>query len=328
MLSSGQWAKLGVTSKGIYKIDRDVLSNAGFAVGSLDANKIQLFGYGGGMLPQSNAVARPNDLLENAIYTEGLEDGSFDQNDYILFYAQGPSIEYIDRDGKFFYQQNLYADTSYYFITVGEHNGKRMENLPNLGSALPEINSYTHYLYHELDRVNILSSGREWFGEFMTASNPIRIEFENTPKMLAGSEITMVSTVVNRSQDQGDFNYNINGTPVGSIEADGIGPGTYDDKGVMVTDTLTVNASQLNNQQGNMNVVIIYRGAGNGLLDYLTVSYESPLEMIGHSVMFRSPSSLDHFSSTYRISNANSNVVIWGRDRPPIGGHSGVQPGS
>jgi hypothetical protein len=311
VLSSGQWARLGVTNKGIYKIDRQVLSEAGFAVGSLDANKIRLFGHGGGMLPQSNAVEQPDDLLENAIYAEGLEDGSFDQNDYILFYAEGPKLEYVDHDGKFIYQQNLYADTSYYFITVGENNGKRMENLPNLGSGLPVINSYTHYMYHELDRVNILSSGRAWFGQFMTASNPIRIEFENMPQVLAGTEITMVSTVVNRSQDPGRFNYNINGTPVGSIEASGIGPGTYDDKGVIVTDTLHISASQLDNQQGNMNVVIIYRGAGNGLLDYLTVSYESPLEMIGQSAMFRSPSSQENISSTFKISNANSNVVIW-----------------
>ena len=130
------------------------------------------------MLPQSNAVER--NLMtywKMPFIRKAWRTASFDQNDYILFYAEGPKLEYVDHNGKFIYQQNLYADTSYYFITVGENDGKRMENLPNLGSGLPEINSYTHYMYHELDRVNILSSGREWFGQFMTASNPIRIRF-------------------------------------------------------------------------------------------------------------------------------------------------------
>ena len=71
------------------------------------------------------------------------------------------------------------ADTAYYFITVGESEGKRMATAPDLGSGFPEISSYTHYLYHELDRVNILSSGREWYGQFISASNRVRIEFEN-----------------------------------------------------------------------------------------------------------------------------------------------------
>ncbi len=311
VLSSGTWAKLGVTHKGIYKINREVLIDAGFAPESIDPSKIQLYGQGGGMLPQSNQLDRPNDLKENAIYASGLEDGSFDQNDYLLFYAEGPQLEYVNQQGKLIYEKNLYADTAFYFVTVGDNDGKRMQSTPNLGSSFPEIDNYIHYEYHELDRVNILSSGREWYGQFMTSSNPIRIEFENTPTVKAGTELTLVSSVVNRSQDRATINFAVNGTAMGTMESNGIGSGTYDDKGVVVTDTLRIGSEVVNTQPGNLNFVVNYRGPGNGLLDYLQVYYQSPLEMLGQTIYFRSPVSTDHSASTFKISNAASNLVIW-----------------
>ncbi len=42
------------------------------------------------MIPYSNSVFYPFDLQENAIKFIGEEDGIFNEQDYILFYAEGP----------------------------------------------------------------------------------------------------------------------------------------------------------------------------------------------------------------------------------------------
>ncbi|TDI71966.1 MAG: hypothetical protein E2O88_00920, partial [Bacteroidetes bacterium] len=262
-MSSGQWAKLGVTSKGIYKIDFQTIREAGFDPASIVTDNIQLFGQGGGMLPQSNQIARPSDLQENALYRVGLEDDSFDATDYILFFSEGPNLEYINNEGHLVYQKNLYADTAYYLLTVGTQQGKSVDTIANKGDNHPVIDSYIGYAYHELDLKNILSSGREWYGELMVSSSPLRISFPNIPPLTSGSTITIISSVLNQSQEKASFNFSLNDSNIGAIDASGVGPGTYDDKGVAVIDTFTISQNEIN-QQAVFNFEVSYDGAGSG----------------------------------------------------------------
>ena len=68
VLSSGTWYKVGITSSGFYKIDYNFISSLGVDPTKIDPSKIRVFGNGGTMLSEDNAVTRPSDLLENAIY--------------------------------------------------------------------------------------------------------------------------------------------------------------------------------------------------------------------------------------------------------------------
>jgi hypothetical protein len=310
VLDSGDWVKLGVTSKGIYKINYETFQHAGFDPNTVITDNIQLHGQAGGMLPQSNSENRASDLLENAIYTVGFEDKSFDPNDYILFYSEGPHLENINRQGHLVYEKNLYADTAYYFLTVSTKTGKRMNNAANLGDNYPEIRDFIDYRFHEPDLENILSSGRQWFGPLVTSTSTVRVNFDNIPPLSEGAQLNIVSSVVNRSQERASFNFSLNGTNLGSIEAAGIGPGTYDDKGVIIVDTLNANNMEINHQ-GTFNFDISYEGAGNGLFDYLQVSFISPLTFREPAVYFRSVESLKQPTSTFRVSNVNETTVIW-----------------
>ncbi len=310
VLSSGQWAKLGVTSKGIYKIDFQTIREAGFDPASIVTDNIQLFGQGGGMLPQSNQIARPSDLQENALYRVGLEDDSFDATDYILFFSEGPNLEYINNEGHLVYQKNLYADTAYYLLTVGTQQGKSVDTIANKGDNHPVIDSYIGYAYHELDLKNILSSGREWYGELMVSSSPLRISFPNIPPLTSGSTITIISSVLNQSQERASFNFLLNDLNIGAIDASGVGPGTYDDKGVAVIDTFTVSQNEIN-QQAVFNFEVSYDGAGSGRFNNLQVCYESLLGQYEPATVFRSPSSLNNAFSTFTVNNVSSGTVIW-----------------
>ena len=109
--ASGTWFKVGIVETGIHKIDRNTLDALGVPA-SIDPRKLKLFGNGwGGRLPQSNSETRPEDIAENAIFVSGEEDGSFDDQDYILFYAVGPDLDQWTAEG-FFYEKNVYSDTS------------------------------------------------------------------------------------------------------------------------------------------------------------------------------------------------------------------------
>ena len=168
VLSEGDWYKLSIagaanaTGSGMYKMDYNFLNSIGFPVATIDPRKIKLYGNGGGMLPQANSVARPDDLMENAIYISGESDGKFDPADYILFYAQGPHLWKYDKLKKEFnHEKNLYSETSNYFLTPSETNGSRVSTKANNYTGGTEITTFPDYVFYESDEFNLLESDRK-----------------------------------------------------------------------------------------------------------------------------------------------------------------------
>jgi hypothetical protein len=69
----------------------------------------------------SNNIYYPSDLTENAIQLIGENDGSFDNEDYILFYAEGLDTYNVE-------SQTYNNDSkSYYYITTSGNDGKRIK---------------------------------------------------------------------------------------------------------------------------------------------------------------------------------------------------------
>lgn len=177
VLSSGTWYKMGIDNTGVHKLSYSDLENLGIDPGQLDTKKIGVFGNYNGMLHESNGRIRPDDLLENSISIVGGEDGSFDTDDYILFYAQSSTTwKYNLFTGRFDHFTNLYADTSYYFLTTDAGINKRIQLV---GSVIDDpsetVNSFYDYAVHEEDLENLMYSGKAWFGERFTGETTERI---------------------------------------------------------------------------------------------------------------------------------------------------------
>jgi len=137
VLSTGKWYKIGVKNTGIFKITYSDLVNMGINPSTINPHNIRIYGNGGGMLSESNEIPRPDDLMENAIKVVGEEDGSFDENDYILFYGQSPNTwTYNTQSQLFEHTKHLYSDENYYFLTVDLGIGKRIVN-QNSGTLTP-----------------------------------------------------------------------------------------------------------------------------------------------------------------------------------------------
>src|SRR5688500_5743780 len=75
VLADGSWYKLAVKEAGIYKIDASQLQSMGISTSGLASGSIRLFGNGGGMITEDNAAARPDDLLQNAVFVADGGDG-------------------------------------------------------------------------------------------------------------------------------------------------------------------------------------------------------------------------------------------------------------
>lgn len=180
VLASGKWIKLAINSSGIYRIAYNDLKDMGIDPANINPANIRLFGNGGGMLPEIIGTPWPDDLIENAIWVEGQADGHFDATDYILFYGKGPDTwNYNTQQQLFIHQKNLYSDKSFYFLTIANGNGLRIKNKSQASSPpTHQVTTYNDYAVYEKDELNIIKSGRQWFGKDLLNGQSATISFQ------------------------------------------------------------------------------------------------------------------------------------------------------
>jgi len=167
VLSSGNWYKIAVEETGIHKITYDDLTVYGIDPDQIDPRNIALYGNPAGMLPEPMDEPYYTDLSEIAIEVIGEDDGSFDPEDYILFYGQGPVIwKYDSGTKRFFHEMNLYSEKTCYFLTVQDSPGKRIQTQQS--ETLPQnaiIDTLDLLIWHEKELVNPGKTGKIWLGE-------------------------------------------------------------------------------------------------------------------------------------------------------------------
>ena len=97
---------------------------------TLDPRNIRIYGNGGAMLPQLNGSFRHENLQENSVYVSGEQDGVFNSNDFVLFYAVGPDDWETSSESNITHRKNRYSDQAFYFISVDNGIGKRISTAP------------------------------------------------------------------------------------------------------------------------------------------------------------------------------------------------------
>ena len=128
---------------------------------------VRIYGYGGALLNEDFTAKYIDDLPQVPIYIHKGSDGVFGEGDYILFYGQANiSWRYDARKGTFSHVRNHYSDRGYYFVTAGEGEAKQIpRQVAETSSAVGNFISFTDYLLHEQDLLNLADGGREFYGE-------------------------------------------------------------------------------------------------------------------------------------------------------------------
>lgn len=212
---TGEWYKISVTRDGIHKIDKAFLESLGINMEGLNPSSINIYGNGDGKLPELNSVFRTDDLALNSIFIQGEGDGSFDDDDYILFYAWGPDRWYARPDGTFQQDKNIYSNQAFYFININAANvPARIQNYPTIAApSTHTINSYSFRAIHENDLVNVVSAGQRWYGELfdVNLSQNFNFSVPNPQSGQASSFRTAITCNAN-STAGGTQVYSLNGS--------------------------------------------------------------------------------------------------------------------
>lgn len=305
VLASGNWFRFYVKKSGIYKISKSFLRELGFDV-NVDPRKIKIYGNGGRMLPLKNSEVYPNDLEENAILFAGENDGVFNDEDYILFYAEGTD----NWNTESLTHENLYADNSYYYVTYGATNGKRIQNyLQPTGASTLQLNTYDGYTFYEKDLVNPGKIGRRWYGEAFDLDNDQTFTFD-LPNYILGSNVSLAANFCAISFGSTSFKVKVNGLDLATLPINTL-TGT---SGVLGFENI-LNQSFVSSTS-SVAINVTYNNGGvpssKGYLDYITLKYNASLK--GFGKQFRFSNSLVETTigiGEFTLTNAASIQSVW-----------------
>jgi hypothetical protein len=305
VLSEGNWHKLAITSTGIYKLSKSFLDGIGFNT-SENPRFIKIYGNGGKILPEDSGLERPDDLVENAIFIQGEQDGVFNDNDFVLFYAQGPTTwSYDESASMYLHEVNIYTDTTYYYITTGKNNGKRLGQVASSSlSPTQTITTFDDYTFIEQNAENLIKSGREWYGHRMEIQNSHTFNF-SFPNLTPGTSIILRSVLAARHSSLLPFRITSNSTVIGTSNIDPVPISDY--LGLFArtkADKFSFNASSA------FPITVTRQGGGIGWLDKLNLNATRNLSFTGSSVSFRKRESFGN-TSRYEISNVPADLQVW-----------------
>ncbi|WP_243832675.1 type IX secretion system sortase PorU [Myroides indicus] len=304
VLKSGNWFKFAVEKTGVYRISKAFLQSLGVPE-SVDPRTIKIYGSGGKMLPVSNIADFEKDLKENAIKVVGEQDGVFDDEDYILFYAVG--VDQWDRDN--LTHLNLFEDKAYCFLTYDGDFGKRIRAYQQpSGGAVKIYDTYNAIAFHEHDLNNIAQLGRKWFGERFNIQNKQDFSF-SLLNLNSSFPIKVNINTASASYGNSSFGFELNGNYLGGINFASIQGSTVKAYETFFSKEITINSA-------NPTVSLTYNNGGvpnaEGYLDYIQIEYKADLSGGNKQFGFYNTDLAQESGIVqYQVKNASQLNEIW-----------------
>ncbi|MFN3874497.1 MAG: hypothetical protein ACK4L7_01130, partial [Flavobacteriales bacterium] len=202
-LAQGDWFRFSVARDGVHRITYDFLRNMGALSAPIASERINLYGGHHGLLPFQNNVLVPTDLTPNAIEVVDGGDGLFGPGDHILFYATGPTTWQLGGNGLYRHIKHVFSDSASYFVGIDVEPPVRVADLGQSGEAPTRtVTRFNDRQVIDRDQVNLIKSGRTWFGEVYDLVTTYAYSFD-TPNLVADEPITLEACVAARTYNQG-----------------------------------------------------------------------------------------------------------------------------
>ena len=317
VLSSGDWFKFSVDTTGVFKIDKNFLQQLGVATNNLNPKKIHIYGNGGNLLPVLNSDFRYNDLQENAIYIKGENDGSFDSSDFILFYAKGAHDWIVDTEQNTAkHRQNIYSNEAYYFLTVSNTDGKRVQQKSSLtANAISQITTFDDYVFLEKEEINILAAGTQWFfdDDFnIENTQHFKIPF---PNAISNDPLSIRIRGVSMSFGSTTMAVKVNGEALYDLNFSSLDPSS------LTKASVSERTAVVQNSRDIIDVSITYDNRGNpsakAFLDFIEVVGKKELIANGNQFSFRSFEQANTVGPVkYKIQDNSTIFQVWDVSNP------------
>jgi hypothetical protein len=312
VLSSGTWYRFEAPQEGIYKITKSMLASYGIDPNTVDPRTIKIYNNGGKILPEDITASRPTDLVENAIMVVGQDDGHFDDNDYILFYAHGTDFwSYDSVSHSIIRYHNPYSNPNYYWITSGGAPGKRMVAQTSITTS-NVYNQTTSAAYADWDQdeINIGKTGREYLGDsFQPPSSLSRTYTTKLDGLVPSSTINYKVRFVDASADNIPLEVDEGSNRLYYQIQYGYGSNEYSN-GVASIFSMTFNGSLPDNRSLLKFTITPVSASSICYLDYFEIYYQRLLQAVNDNLLFFSKDT--NAAVQYNLSGfSSSNIMVF-----------------
>lgn len=304
-MASGKWYKIKVANSGMYKITYSQLIEMGFS----NMSTIGVFGYGG-MVPKTAGTIVADDLQERTIHkVDANSNSSFDEGDYILFYADGPNKINFNTLGTFSHDFHNYSAWAYYFIS--DKGTLKQASSQASGSVFDyTVTTYDDYKFLEKDSLNIMKSGRNmYWREF---DYYLSHEFSlNIPNVSTNDTAKVTVNLAAKSSSPSSFLLYINGiaqNQMGILSVSGSTTNWY-------AKANTLKSFKIKPTSDNFNFLLTYnKTASNskGWLDNIIVELRRKMIINSGILVFRDTKSVGAGKNAkFVIAGANTSSIVW-----------------
>ena len=328
LLSKGNWVKIAVPNEGVYQLTGSQLKAVGFT-GKVNANQVQLYGMDLGKLEEKVPIGLPDSLTEIAIEMQDGGDGILDDQDKLLFYAQGKYQWVKSNDFEAPIRQKITSnDSLYFFLRVGV-NGKRIVSHASVNATSKLVQNYPANWLIEKDSLNILNSGKIWLGDPMGTGIGKKTSLSFTLN-LDGLQFDMPIVVQTQLaaatfQTNANFTVKLNNQRLSSTEINPVSGFIFDDAYKIRFDSLStwLDATKLvkpGQSLTNMDVQVDFNGptTSTGWIDYIALHGQRKIGYWGNTNF-----GFDYFNNNvkdqgvaFEIQNASNQTRVWELSSP------------
>jgi len=327
LLAAGTIHRIAVSKSGVYKLDYNFIKDKiKIDPASISPDRIIIAGNGAGRIPQWSALPRTDDLEQISTLGVGLDDGHFNEGDYILWYAEGPERWQFDTINRVYnMDKNIYDNANHYYVII---NGpQRTKMVTETNGSIADYVSTTSQFYQRLEdeKVNLLGryrppgSGQKWYGDEMSVLNQLnytnRFDFTD---FVATDTFRFTARCAVRNEfatryyvnfDAHEFSRNVGGlgNGLGNFES------AYANDGVLSGTFVPGNS---------FSKILIRYPSANGSdsrawVDFLQVNgWKNNIYHDGVQLLVTDPSSHFKGNPQYQVQHLPSNAMVWNISDP------------
>lgn len=297
VLQKGRWVKIRIEKDGMYRLSFQTLKQLGFQ----DPTKINVYGYGGYILPESFSEKYVDDLPATPVIRT---------DQAILFYGRATiKWKYDEKTGVFSHEQNPYSRYGYYFITESSNLHDAEEVDLQLKSGV-RVEDYDDFLLHEKEMHSPNRSGRYLYGEDFSFKTNQFFPFDIQGITNAPGKITL--SFISRPKNDAMVVLSANQKRVLS--------GYFDSRDVRNSSyPIYLKALPLNktadwigdkNAKTEINISYSNKGDENVYLDFIRLQFKRSLQFQGDQISFRNVQSIRNDVTYYLKGVEKNNVMI------------------
>lgn len=318
-LASGEWYHIPIPEDHIWFLDAGYLENLGVNLSQIDPRHIQIWTTPGYELPHRNSDPRPQ-LAQIPIIVEGESDGSFGEQDRVIFFANGPDRTYFNTLlNRFEHRLHPFSNTNYVFLKIGPEQGLRLSTTSAPGAPTRDVSGFRDFRWLEQDREKSesrIKSGTQWFGQgFDPVSSPSQTIFTDTlTGFRQGSDIEIWVSMAARSTSVSRFTFTVNGStalPALSISAinsltraTGLSARVSQTRQILTgftlnNDIITIGANFQNPSS-----------ASRGWVDWVRIQADRDLQASNDRLLFHPPGDTDGPLVRYRLGGFTRTPIV------------------